>query len=145
MMANPSKFLTAVAAAVAIATSAGCASTGYDSQAYYQTTTYGTVSNVQYFPASGSDGATTAGFVAGGVAGGLIGHQIGKGKGKTAATILGAMGGALLGGAVAQGNAPHYLVTVQFDDGSVRQIKVRNDPGLQVGQRVAMQGGRLYR
>lgn len=141
MFVNLKNIFVALFAALALA---GCASSGYN-HGYYQSVVYGTVSNVQYVPARGSDGATAAGYVAGGVAGGLIGHQIGKGRGRTAATIVGAMGGALLGGAIAQGNAPHYLVTVRLDDGSVRQVRSRHNPGLHVGQRVTMNGRQMYR
>ncbi len=39
--------------------------------------------------------------IVGGVVGGLIGHQIGHGSGQTAATIIGAAGGAVAGSAIA--------------------------------------------
>lgn len=45
----------------------------------------------------------------GGVAGGLLGHQVGGGNGKTAATIVGALAGAYVGGRVANAyTAPRY-------------------------------------
>ena len=37
------------------------------------------------------------GTIAGGVAGGVVGNQFGGGNGKTALTVLGAVGGALAG------------------------------------------------
>jgi surface antigen len=40
------------------------------------------------------------GGVVGGIAGGVIGNQIGSGNGRTAATIIGTIGGYMLGGAV---------------------------------------------
>jgi uncharacterized protein YcfJ len=45
--------------------------------------------------------------IIGGVVGGLIGHQVGSGRGQTAATIVGAAGGAVAGSAIAnRSNAP---------------------------------------
>lgn len=49
-------------------------------------------------------GATTgAGAVIGGVAGGALGNQIGHGSGRAAATVVGVIGGAMLGNAI-EGN-----------------------------------------
>jgi len=45
-----------------------------------------------------------AGGIIGGLAGGLLGAQVGHGSGKTAATIVGAAGGAIVGNQIA--NAP---------------------------------------
>ena len=47
----------------------------------------------------------TGGNVIGGVLGGALGNQVGKGNGRIAATILGTLGGAFLGGAVPPGRA----------------------------------------
>jgi len=59
-----------------------------------------------------------------GLLGGLVGHQIGQGRGNTAATIVGAAGGAYAGHQVEK-NAKrtlHYDVTVRMDDGTLRTI-----------------------
>ena len=42
-------------------------------------------------------GGTATGTIAGGVVGGILGNQIGGGRGRQAATILGALGGAAVG------------------------------------------------
>lgn len=47
-----------------------------------------------------------AGAVMGGIAGGALGTQIGKGNGRTAATILGLVGGAVLGNGIEGDRAP---------------------------------------
>ncbi|MCK9517053.1 MAG: glycine zipper 2TM domain-containing protein [Ottowia sp.] len=109
---------------------------------------YGRVTNVQYVRGSGSDGVV--GTVAGGAAGGLLGHQVGKGRGRTAATIAGAIGGALIGNAIERsaggmGGQPVYRVTVQFDDGSVRDFDYAESPNVSIGDRVRAEGNQLYR
>lgn len=43
------------------------------------------------------DSNQIAGMAIGGVAGGLLGHQVGGGKGKTLATVAGAVGGGYAG------------------------------------------------
>lgn len=108
----------------------------------------GTVTNVQYI--QGSQGPGVVGTVAGGAIGGLAGHQIGKGSGRTVATILGAVGGALVGNAIesnvtSESNRPYYQVSVQFDDGSVRTFDYAQPPQVQIGERVRAQGNQLYR
>lgn len=53
---------------------------------------------------------STAGTIVGGIVGGLIGHQIGAGSGQTAATIIGATGGAVAGNyAASQPPAPQTV------------------------------------
>jgi uncharacterized protein YcfJ len=52
-------------------------------------------------PAPQSNGNNIVAPIIGGVVGGLIGHQIGHGSGQTAATIVGAAGGAVAGSAIA--------------------------------------------
>ena len=142
-----------VAAATAVAL-VGCASPGYVGGASqygysnaYQAQRYGTVSHITYIPAGGNGGTRAVGAVAGGVLGGVIGHQFGKGRGRTALTIIGATAGAAAGStAVAGGStAPAWYVHVNFDDGYAQRFRFDNNPGVRVGQRVRMQGGRLYR
>ena len=52
-------------------------------------------------PAPQNSGNNIVAPILGGVVGGLIGHQIGHGSGQTAATIVGAAGGAVAGSAIA--------------------------------------------
>lgn len=73
--------------------------------------------------------ATGVGAVAGGVLGGVLGNQIGKGSGRTAATVLGAVGGGYVGHQVEQRTRTTtvYQMRVRMDDGSVRSF-TRSQP-----------------
>jgi uncharacterized protein YcfJ len=51
----------------------------------------------EYAPEANNQGRSYGGAIVGGLAGGLIGHQIGGGRGKTAATVIGATTGAIVG------------------------------------------------
>ena len=90
-----------------------------------------------------------AGAVVGGAVGGLAGSQVGGGSGRTAATVAGVVGGALIGRALEQNmnrsNVDYYRVTVQFDNGSVRQFDYGQAPNVQIGDRVRADGDQLYR
>lgn len=68
--------------------------------------------------------ATGVGAVAGGVLGGVLGNQIGKGSGRTAATVLGAVGGGYVGHKVEERarTTTVYQMRVRMDDGSVRSF-----------------------
>lgn len=64
------------------------------------------------------------GAAGGAVVGGLLGHQVGGGRGRDAATILGAIGGAVAGNQI-EGNVKatqSYNVTVRLEDGSTRTV-----------------------
>lgn len=108
---------------------------------------WGEVVNVELVRGEGSSGVV--GTIAGGALGGLAGHQVGGGTGKTVATIAGAVGGALIGRAIEQNarqpGADHYRVTVRLQDGSVRTFDYRDPPNVQIGDRVRLDGGQLYR
>ena len=76
------------------------------------------------------------------------GHQVGGGSGKTAATIIGAVGGALVGRAIEQNTSRGqgvYRVTVQLDNGGARTFDYAEPPNVQVGERVRVDGNQLYR
>lgn len=130
---------------------AGCASTttpapvAYSQQAP-QATDYGTIDSIQVVRTGG--GTSGAGAATGGVVGALLGNQIGSGSGRTAATVAGAVGGALAGNKIeGDRNQPHdtYQISVRMDNGDYRIINqdILND--LQVGSRVRLVDGRLYR
>ncbi|MDN7177775.1 glycine zipper 2TM domain-containing protein [Caballeronia sp. SEWSISQ10-4 2] len=88
---------------------------------------------------------TGLGALGGAVLGGLAGTQIGNGRGRTAATIVGALGGGLAGNTVehAVHKATTYDVQVRMEDGSYRNFSYQTDPGLQAGQRVHVSGDSL--
>jgi len=95
----------------------------------------------------GSSGSTGAGAVVGGLIGGVLGHQVGSGRGNDAATVAGAVGGAVVGNEVEKrrNGDEQYRVVVQMRDG--REVSFAQDSagGLRVGDRVRVDGGRLYR
>lgn len=90
-------------------------------------------------------GNTTIGLgtVAGGLLGGLLGHQVGNGNGNTAATILGAAGGAYAGNKVEQNmkKVTVYDVRVRMDDGSTRNLDIST--AVPVGAKVIVEGKNL--
>lgn len=90
-------------------------------------------------------GNTTIGLgtVAGGVLGGLLGHQVGNGNGKTAATVLGAAGGAFAGNAIEKNmkKVTVYDVRVRMNDGSTRNLDISS--AVPVGAKVIVEGKNL--
>ena len=83
------------------------------------------------------------GTVAGGVLGAVLGNQVGHGGGRTAATILGAVGGGFAGNAI-EGHVRKetvYQVGVRMEDGSQRLVEVARPPS--VGSRVTVEGNVL--
>ena len=97
-----------------------------------------------------SSGHTSgAGAVLGGIVGGVIGHQIGSGRGNDAATVAGAVGGAVVGNNVERNNNARggewYRVTVEFEDRRTATFAMDSLYGVRVGDRVRVEGDRLYR
>jgi outer membrane lipoprotein SlyB len=101
----------------------------------------GVVESVQAVQQKGQNSGV--GVVAGGVAGGLLGNQIGGGKGKTAMTVLGAIGGGFAGNEVEKRVRTEtvYDVTVRMDDGSTRSF--RRAQAMAVGSAVVVDGDTL--
>lgn len=84
--------------------------------------------------------ASGLGAVAGGVLGAVLGNQVGHGGGRTAATLLGAGGGAYLGNTVEKRTrtTTTYQIRVRMDDGSVRTYN--HTQAVPVGERVTTEG-----
>jgi outer membrane lipoprotein SlyB len=83
------------------------------------------------------------GTVAGGVLGAVLGNQVGQGNGRTAATILGAVGGGFAGNAI-EGKIRKetvYQVGVRMEDGSRRSVELARAPS--VGSQVTVEGATL--
>jgi len=80
------------------------------------------------------------GTVAGGVIGGILGNQVGGGSGKTAATVLGAAGGAYAGNRVEKNmkKVTVYQMRIRMNDGSYRTIEQGN--AIAAGSRVVVEG-----
>lgn len=87
--------------------------------------------------------ASGVGAVAGGVIGGVVGNQFGKGNGRSAMTVLGAVGGGVAGHEIEKRakSVTVHQVTVRMDDGSVRTIEQAQAP--RAGDRVMVQGRTL--
>lgn len=83
------------------------------------------------------------GAVAGGVVGGLVGNQIGSGNGRTAATVLGAVGGGFAGNSIEKHTHTKtvYDVSVRMQDGSVRRVETSTAPP--IGKAVTLKGNVL--
>ncbi len=75
--------------------------------------------------------------------GGLLGNQVGGGSGKTAATVLGAAGGAYAGNRVEKNmkKVTVYQMRVRMNDGSYRTIEQSNP--VASGSRVVVEGNSL--
>ena len=85
-------------------------------------------------------GNAAAATIGGAVIGGLLGNQIGGGSGQTAATIVGAGGGAFVGNQAAQRQTLVWRIGVRYDDGSLATIQQTTAPALRIGDRVRVTG-----
>lgn len=88
------------------------------------------------------------GTIAGGAVGGVVGNQFGGGSGKTALTVLGAVGGALAGREVErnirqQQTVTHYELTVRMNDGSARQFRSAQPFAFASGDHVRVENNQL--
>lgn len=103
----------------------------------------GSIESVTPVQRSTSPAGIGIGSVAGGVAGAVLGSQVGRGNGRTAATILGAIGGGFAGHAIEKNVRKEtvYQVGVRMEDGSSRSVELAQAPS--VGSRVTVDGGTL--
>lgn len=101
----------------------------------------GTVESVSSVQQKGQ--GTGLGVVAGGLLGGVAGHQMGGGKGKTAMTVLGAIGGGFAGNEVEKRARGETLFNVQvrMEDGSTRVFK--RPQSMAIGTHVVVDGSTL--
>ncbi len=88
------------------------------------------------------------GLIAGALVGGIVGHQVGAGQGKTAATVVGAAGGAYAGNEIEKRNqqqADAYKFTIRMRDGSYQTVMQTTNPDIRVGDRVQIDNGVVRR
>ncbi len=160
---NVSKFQRAglvVSSVIVAASLAACASpnqqyrgNGYQQGAYQapaRGTEYGRVNNIYALQGQGSQQTSGAGAILGAVVGGVLGNQIGKGSGRTAATGVGIVGGALAGNAVEARNGDNrgsgaYRIVIGLDQGGQRDYDVSSPGDLRVGDRVRVDNGQISR
>ncbi len=88
------------------------------------------------------------GTIAGGVTGGVVGNQFGGGNGKSALTVLGAVGGALAGREIErnirqQQTVTHYELTVRMSDGSTRRFRSAQPFAYAAGTAVRVENDQL--
>jgi outer membrane lipoprotein SlyB len=102
----------------------------------------GTVNSVSEIREA-SAGSGLAGSIGGALVGGAIGSLFGGGTGRTIATGVGAAVGSTAGAqAGAQAGAvTAWDVSVRFEDGVDRVIRVYQAPGVRPGSRVRVQNG----
>ncbi|MES2935391.1 MAG: glycine zipper 2TM domain-containing protein [Pseudomonadota bacterium] len=107
---------------------------------------HGRVERIEQIESGGE--TTGGGAVAGGVIGGVAGHQIGGGRGNDAATVVGAIAGAIIGNAVERNNTQvqyFYRIYVHLDNGDRRIFRQERINGMQAGDRVSIDRGRVVR
>lgn len=126
----------------------------YDSSASnsgYAISGYGVVQSVDLVRQNynGSTGSGIGvGTIAGAVVGGVVGSQVGSGSGNTAATVIGAAGGAYIGHELEnrqQRTADAYKITVRMEDRSYRSFIVSTNTNFRVGDQVRVDNGNLMR
>ena len=107
---------------------------------------YGRVESIQVAKVPDSD-HVGMGTVVGGLIGGLIANQIGGGNGKMLATAAGAGSGAYAGHELEMKDRPRevYRIRVQLDSGDYRTVSQDSDADLNVGNRVHIDNGHVYR
>jgi outer membrane lipoprotein SlyB len=77
------------------------------------------------------------GMIAGGLIGGGIGSLFGSGNGRTAATIVGALGGGYVGHNLEKSQTQMvYEIGVKYDDGTWGTIRQTSSPPFRIGDRV---------
>lgn len=115
---------------------------------------YGVVSSIERINqnSTGRAGGIGLGAIAGAVVGGVVGNQVGSGRGNTAATVIGAAGGAYVGHELekrqrAQRGDDAYKVTISMDDGSYQSMILDSSSNInfRVGDRVRIRDGVLQR
>ena len=80
---------------------------------------------------------TGLGMIAGGLIGGGLGSLIGGGSGRTAATILGAVGGGYVGHNLEQSETQVvYEISVKYDNGTWGTVRQTSSPPFRIGDRV---------
>ena len=117
----------------------------FSTSAFAKCDNCGTVTDVKTITVKGE--GSGAGLVAGGVIGGVLGHQIGGGRGKDAATVVGAAGGAYAGHQTEKNmnKKTQYQVVVKLETGASRTFTYNAATAYKVGDKIKVDGGKLVR
>ena len=127
------RFAAVLSAGFALLLAAGCETTPAF-QVSQPASREGTVESIVQDTVQSGNAAV--GTIGGAVIGGLLGHQIGGGRGQTAATVIGAGGGAFVGNQAATRQNLVWRIGVRYDDGSLATIQQTSAPALRIGDRV---------
>lgn len=111
---------------------------------------YGVIQSIELVRQDSGGSGVGLGTIAGAVVGGVVGSQVGSGSGSTAATIIGAAGGAYVGHELEnrpqQQTADVFSVRVRMENGSTQTLLLsNNNPGFRVGDRVRISNGVMER
>ena len=106
---------------------------------------FGYVEGIAFIAGPGT--SSGGGAIVGGIIGGVLGHQVGSGRGNTAATVVGAAGGALIGNEVEKNrNAGERIeLRVRLDTGATVTYTQDSPRDFANGDRVRVEGGRVFR
>ena len=108
----------------------------------------GVVQSIDLVRQDTADSKIGVGTIAGALVGGIVGNQVGQGSGNTAATVLGAAGGAYAGHQIEKRNQQQtdaYKITIRMDDGAYQTVMQNTSGDLRVGDRVQIDGGVVRR
>ena len=105
---------------------------------------YGVVQSVELVRQQSSGSDIGLGTLAGAVVGGIVGNQVGAGRGNTAATVIGAAGGAYVGHEIEkrpQQQPDAHRLTIRMEDGSHQTLLQSAEADIRVGDRVQVDNG----
>ena len=129
----------------------GATSSGYptNSGGNAASVQYGVVQSIDLVQQESRSGIGT-GVIIGAVVGGVLGNQVGKGDGRTAATVLGAAGGAYAGNEIQKRNQTSQAqdqmrINVRLFDGSSVSVTQDATADVRVGDRVVLRNGMATR
>jgi outer membrane lipoprotein SlyB len=114
-------------------------------------TQYGMVQSIDLVQqATSGNNNPGVGTIAGALIGGVLGHQVGSGDGNTAATVLGAAGGAYAGRQIEKNNQNQqtvnaYRFNLRMENGSYLSVTQTTNPDIRVGDRVQLDNGVVRR
>lgn len=148
---NTLHFFKSTALVAAVLTLGACADMGTQnsaSNAYpqgsanYAYSSYGVVQSIDLVRLDSSS-PLGVGTIAGAIVGGIVGNQVGRGDGNTAATVLGAAGGAYAGHQLEKRNqtTDAYKFTIRMNDGSYQSVTQASNADIRVGDRVQITNG----
>ena len=113
---------------------------------------YGVVQSIDLVQQSGTGTQSGIGIgtLAGAVVGGILGNQVGGGNGNTAATVLGAAGGAYAGHEIERNKqalqgSNAFRFTIRMNDGLYKTVTQTANTDIRVGDRVQIDNGMLRR